>query len=163
MDVRQTTLKIANSYVEQHHRHHGRVIGHKWSLAAYKDGRLCGVAIIGRPTGRRLDDGKTLEVTRLCTDGTRNACSCLYAAAARRAKAEGYAKIITFILQSELGTSLRAAGWEMEAAKAGKPKWNAERYADRPVQLSLFPKKQPPAEYKQRWAKRLQLPEDETE
>lgn len=162
MEVRQTTLKAANSYVEQYHRHHGRVVGHKWSLAAYKDGHLCGVAIVGRPTGRRLDDGKTLEVTRLCTDGTRNACSCLYAAAARRARAEGYAKIITFILQSEPGTSLRAAGWEMEAAKAGRPKWNAERYADRPVQLTLFPKKQPPAEYKQRWAKRLRPPKEES-
>lgn len=159
MEVKQTTLREANAYVERYHRHHDRVVGHKWSLAAYKDGRLCGVAIIGRPTGRRLDDGKTLEVTRLCTDGTRNACSCLYAAAARRAKREGYAKIITFILQSEPGTSLRAAGWTMEAAKAGKPKWNAERYADRPVQLTLFPKKQPPAEYKQRWAKQLQTKE----
>lgn len=85
MEVRQTTLREANAYVEQHHRHHDRVIGHKWSLAAYKDGQLCGVAIVGRPTGRRLDDGKTLEVTRLCTDGTRNACSFLYAAATRRA------------------------------------------------------------------------------
>lgn len=161
MEVRQTTLKEANAYVERYHRHHGRVVGHKWSLAAYKDGRLCGVAIIGRPTGRRLDDGETLEVTRLCTDGTRNACSCLYAAAARRAKREGYSKIITFILQSEPGTSLRAAGWTMEAAKAGKPKWNAQRYADRPVQLSLFPKKQPPAEYKQRWSKQLHTKESD--
>ncbi len=161
MEVRQTTLKEANAYVERYHRHHDRVVGHKWSLAAYKDGRLCGVAIAGRPTGRRLDDGETLEVTRLFTDGTRNACSCLYAAAARKAKREGYSKIITFILQSEPGTSLRAAGWAMEAAKAGKPKWNAQRYADRPVQLSLFPKKQPPAEYKQRWAKQLHAKEED--
>lgn len=162
MDVRQTTLKIANGFVEQYHRHHGRVVGHKWSLAAYKDGRLCGVAIVGRPIGRWLDDGKTLEVTRLCTDGTRNACSCLYAAAARRAKAEGYTKVITYILQSEPGTSLRAAGWTMEAAKAGKPsKWNAKRYENRPVQLTLFPKKQPPAEFKQRWSKQLRSPEEE--
>lgn len=160
MKVRQIPLKEANAYVEQFHRHHGRVVGHKWSLAAYKDERLCGVAIVGRPTGRRLDDGKTLEVTRLCTDGTRNACSFLYAAAARRARKEGYSKIITFILQSEPGTSLRAAGWTMEAAKAGRPKWNAERYASRPVQMSLFPKKQPPAEYKQRWAKQLLPPKE---
>lgn len=156
MEVHPITLKEANAYVEQYHRHHDKVVGHKWSIAAYKDGHLCGVAIIGRPTGRYLDNGKTLEVTRLCTDGTRNACSCLYAAAARRAKREGYEKIITFILQSEPGTSLRAAGWTMETAKAGKPKWNAERYANRPVQLTLFPKKQPPAEYKQRWSKKLQ-------
>lgn len=113
MDVSEISLKEANAYVEKHHRHHGRVVGHKWSLAAYKDGHLCGVAIVGRPTGRYLDDGHTLEVTRLCTDGTRNACSALYSACARRAKREGYEKIITFILQSEPGTSLKAAGWTL--------------------------------------------------
>lgn len=122
MDISEISLKEANTYVEKHHRHHGRVVGHKWSLAAYKDGRLCGVAIVGRPTGRYLDDGHTLEVTRLCTDGTRNACSALYSACARRAKREGYEKIITFILQSEPGTSLKAAGWTLEAKKGRKAK-----------------------------------------
>ena len=151
IEIRETTLREANAYVEELHRHHGKVVGHKWSLAAYKDGRLCGVAIVGRPTGRYLDNGSTLEVTRLCTDGTRNACSALYAACARRAKREGYAKIITFILQSEPGTSLRAAGWTLEAAKAGKPRWNKERYATKPVQLSLFPSKQPPAKHTGSW------------
>ena len=155
MEVKPITLREANAYVEAFHRYHGPTVGHKWSLAAYKDGRLCGVAVVGRPTGRYLDDGHTLEVTRLCTDGTRNACSVLYAACARRAKLEGYEKIVTFILQSEPGTSLKAAGWTLESAKAGKPKWNKQRYADKPVQLSLFPKKEPPAEYKQRWAKAL--------
>ena len=162
IEVKPTTLKQANAYVEAVHRHHGRVVGHKWSLAAFKDGRLCGVAIVGRPTGRRLDDGNTLEVTRLCTDGTRNACSALYAACARRAKREGYGKIITFTLQSEPGTSLKAAGWTLEAEKAGKPRWNKQRYAGRPTQLSLFPEKQPPAEYKKRWAKVLTHKEDIT-
>ncbi|MCQ2439272.1 MAG: hypothetical protein MJ074_05890 [Oscillospiraceae bacterium] len=160
MEIRSIQLREANTYVERFHRHHGPTIGHKWSLAAYKDDRLVGVAIVGRPTGRYLDDGQTLEVTRLCTDGTRNACSCLYAAAARRAKREGYAKIITFILQSEPGTSLRAAGWTMEAAKAGKPKWNTQRYDARPQQLSMFPKKELPREYKQRWAKELNARRD---
>lgn len=73
MEVKPITLREANAYVEAFHRHHGPTVGHKWSLAAYKDGRLCGVAVVGRPTGRYLDDGHTLEVTRLCTDGTRNA------------------------------------------------------------------------------------------
>ena len=155
MEAQQISLAEANSYVIAHHRHHDRATGHKWSIGAYKDGKLCGVAIVGRPTGRYLDDGKTLEVTRLCTDGTRNSCSFLYAAAARRAKREGYAKIITFILQSEPGTSLRAAGWKLEAKKAGKPAWNKQRYAGRQEQMTLFPKKQPPAEYKQRWGKEL--------
>lgn len=101
MRISGISLAEANAFVERLHRHHGRAVGHKWSLAAYKDGRLCGVAIVGRPSGRYLDDGKTLEVTRLCTDGTRNACSALYAACARKAKREGYERIITFILQSE--------------------------------------------------------------
>ena len=155
VEQRPITLREANAYVIQYHRHHDKVIGHKWSIAAYKNGHICGVAIIGRPTSRKLDDGATLEVTRLCTDGTHNACSFLYAAAARKAKREGYKKIITFILQSEKGTSLRAAGWVLEAAKAGKPDWNRQRYANRPEQLSLFERKKPPAEYKQRWSKVL--------
>lgn len=153
LEARPISLREANAYVVQNHRHHDRATGHKWSIGAYKDGELCGVAIVGRPTGRRLDDGKTLEVTRLCTDGTHNACSFLYAAAARRARREGYAKIITFILQSEPGTSLRAAGWKLEAEKDGRPCWNKQRYADRPEQMTMFPKKEPPAEYKQRWSK----------
>ena len=75
------------------------------------DGRLAGVAIVGRPVSRYLDDGKTLEVNRLCTDGTKNACSFLYAAAARAARAMGYQRIITYTLDTEGGASLRAAGW----------------------------------------------------
>lgn len=155
MTAQQISLREANAYVVEHHRHHDRATGHKWSIAAFLDGTLCGVAIVGRPTARRLDDGRTLEVTRLCTDGTRNACSFLYAAAARRAKREGYERIITFILQSEPGTSLWAAGWTLEKEMAGKPRWNKQRYIGRPEQMSLFPKKEPPPEYKQRWGKRL--------
>lgn len=155
LEARPISLAEANAFVIEHHRHHDRATGHKWSIGAYRDGELCGVAIIGRPTGRRLDDGQTLEVTRLCTDGSRNACSFLYAAAAKKARREGYAKIITFILQSEPGTSLRAAGWTLEAEKAGKPQWNRQRYKDKPEQMTLFPRKQPPREYKQRWARTL--------
>lgn len=69
--ARRIALREANAYVEQYHRHHGKVAGHKFSIGAYKDGQFVGVAIVGRPTGRYLDDGKTLEVTRLCTDGTK--------------------------------------------------------------------------------------------
>lgn len=155
LEERPISLAEANAFVIQYHRHHDRAIGHKWSLGAFLDGELCGVVIVSRPTGRRLDDGRTLEVTRLCTDGTRNACSFLYGAAARRAKREGYERIITFILQSEPGTSLRAAGWTLEAEKAGKPQWNRQRYEGRPEQMTLFPRKEPPREYKQRWGRQL--------
>ena len=155
MEARSIRLAEANAFVIEHHRHHDAATGHKWSLGAFHLGNLVGVAIVGRPTGRYLDNGKTLEVTRLCTDGTRNACSFLYAAAARRARREGYTKIITFILQSESGTSLKAAGWHQEAAKCGKPTWNTQRYAERPKQMTMFPQKTPPREFKQRWAKQL--------
>ena len=151
MEIRQISLKEANAFVSIHHRHHDVVVGHKFSLGLYVDGELHGVAIVGRPVSRYLDNGKTLEVTRLCTDGYRNACSCLYSAAAREAKKRGYEKIITYILVSENGASLRAANWVCEAKKCGKPKWNAQRYADKPKQLSLFTPKSA-NEYKQRYA-----------
>ena len=77
----------------------------------------------GRPVARLLDDGYTAEVTRLCTDGIKNGCSFLYAAAARTAKAMGYTKIITYILESEDGASLRASGWVYEGIRGGGS-WN---------------------------------------
>lgn len=157
MDARQITLAEANAFVLQHHRHHDAARGHKFSIAAYQEGRIVGVAICGRPPGRYLDDGHTLEVTRLCTDGTRNACSFLYSAAAREARRRGYSKIITYILQSENGASLRASNWTLEAEKCGKPSWDGPRFRERHKveQLTLFPKKTPPAEYKQRWSRTL--------
>ena len=80
------TLREANAFVEQNHRHHKPVVGHKFSIGVSDGEKVVGVAIVGRPVGRFLDDGWTLEVTRLCTDGTRNACSMLYAAAWRAAR-----------------------------------------------------------------------------
>lgn len=83
-------LSDANAFVAAHHRHHRPVTGHKFSLGCEQDGQLVGVAIVERPVSRYLDDGKTLEVNRLCTTGEKNACSFLYGAAARAAKALGY-------------------------------------------------------------------------
>ena len=105
------TLKQANAFVAAHHRHHKPVTGHKFSIGCEQDGQLVGVAIAGRPVSRHLDNGLTLEVTRLCTTGAQNACSMLYAAAARAARAIGYRKIITYTLDNEQGASIRAAGW----------------------------------------------------
>jgi hypothetical protein len=106
-------LNEANAFVRQHHRHHGEVVGHKFSIAIAEGEKVCGVVIVGRPVARRLDDGWALEVTRLATDGTKNACSALYAAAWRAARAMGYRKLVTYILDTENGTSLTAAGWEV--------------------------------------------------
>lgn len=115
------TLEAANEYVRQYHRHHDPVIGHKFSIGVTDEERqLRGAAIVGRPTARRRDDGWTLEVTRLVTDGCENACSALYAAAWRAAKAMGYRRIGTFILSTEPGTSLKAAGWKLLYETPGK-------------------------------------------
>lgn len=104
-------LKDANTYVTEHHRHHKAVRGHRFSLACYENGRLCGVAIVGRPRSRRIDQHMTVEVLRLCTDGSRNACSKLYGACRRAARALGYSRLITYILDGEKGKSLLASGF----------------------------------------------------
>ena len=112
-------LSEANALVERWHRHHGRVIGHKFSLGVADGDRVCGAAIVGRPVARHMDDGWTLEVNRLVTDGTKNACSMLYATCWRAARAMGYRKLITYILSSEPGASLTAAGWKNVGATSG--------------------------------------------
>jgi hypothetical protein len=89
------------------------VRGHKFSIAAILDEPVVGVAIVGRPVSRIRDDGLTLELSRLCTDGTRNAYSFLIGRAAKAAFALGFHRIGTYILQSENGVSLRAAGWTL--------------------------------------------------
>lgn len=117
-------LDEANAFVSAHHRHHKPVVGHKFSLGAALAGLVVGVAIIGRPVSRIRDDGMTLEVTRLCTDGTKNACSFLYGAAARACFALGYGRIGTYILASENGASVRAAGWRLIGERGGGS-WSA--------------------------------------
>lgn len=122
--VRLTAAPIAfedaAAFVREQHRHHTPPQGHKFSIAAVLANKLVGVVIVGRPVARRRDDGMTLEVTRLCTDGTPNACSFLYGAAARAAFALGYRRIGTYILKREPGTSLVAAGWKLIAETPGK-------------------------------------------
>lgn len=134
LDIVPITLKEANQFVADHHRHHGPVTGHKFSIAVSDGVGIVGVAIVGRPVSRYLDDGWTLEVTRLCTDATKNACSMLYAAAWRASRAMGYKKLITYILESETGASLRAAGWKC-VGQAGGLRWTGKR---RP-EIDLYP------------------------
>jgi hypothetical protein len=111
MDLRPISLKHAAAFVAEHHRHHDAPQGGKFAIAAWHDGVLVGVAMVGRPVSRRLDNGMTAEVIRVATDGTRNACSFLYAAAKRAAQALGYRKVLTYTLVEEGGASLRAVGW----------------------------------------------------
>lgn len=116
-------LKEANAFVSEFHRHHDPVYRDKFRLGCEKDGKLVGCVQVGRPVARALDDGETLEVVRLCSTGEKNVCSFLYSAAARVAKELGYKKIITYILSTEDGASLRASGWEKEADIRGHS-WN---------------------------------------
>jgi hypothetical protein len=117
MSAKMTHVRIelsdANAFVAEHHRHHKPVVGHRFSIGAVLGEKLVGVAIVGRPVARMRDDGLTVEVTRLCTDGTKDACSFLYGACARAAFALGFKRIGTYILASEPGTSLTAAGWRL--------------------------------------------------
>lgn len=138
------TLKEANVLVATLHRHHKPVVGHRFSLGCKDGDRFVGAAICGRPVARMTDQYAVLEVTRLVTDGTQNVCSILYAACARAAAAMGFDKIQTFILASELGTSLRASGWEPETTTAGRD-WNTPSRGGRRTDQ--------PMEDKIRWAK----------
>ena len=147
MRIVHLELAEANDLVARLHRHHKPVVGHRFSIGARDAaGRLVGAAIVGRPVARMTDHHATLEVTRLVTDGTPNACSLLYGAAARAARALGYAKIQTFILHGETGASLRAAGWEFEADSQGGL-WAHTDGKPRREDQPLGPK--------QRWAKHL--------
>lgn len=129
----------ACKFVSQYHRHHHAPQGHKFSIGLALDGKIVGVAIVGRPLARRLDNGWTLEVTRLCTDGTVNACSKLYGACWRVVREMGYRELITYILDTESGVSLRAAGWSCRGPAGGKS-WNVPsrpRVDKSPSQLKL--------------------------
>ena len=123
MRIVPCTLREANDFVEAHHRHHGRARGCRYCLALVDDGRLCAVAVCGRPVARHLDDGTAVEIVRLCTDGTRNAASKLLAACRRAAQALGYRRLLTYTLAAEGGASLRAAGFAA-AADVGGGSWD---------------------------------------
>jgi hypothetical protein len=110
----------ANAFVAEHHRHHKPMPGCKFCVAVSdKEGKVRGVAMVGRPVARGNDNGWTLEVNRVATDGARNACSMLYGAAWRAARALGYRKLITYTLPEEGGASLRAAGWKLIGERGG--------------------------------------------
>lgn len=126
IEIVPISLKEANSFVSAYHRHHGPVAGHKFSIGLAEGEKIVGVVIVGRPVSRYLDDGWTLVVNRLCTDGGKNACSMLYGAAWRAARAMGYKRLITYILESESGVSLRAAGWKC-VGQAGGLRWTGKR------------------------------------
>lgn len=149
-----TTLPKANEYVTRLHRHHAALPGgFAWFCVACvtESGGVCGVAIAGRPTNRNNDDGQTVEVLRVATDGTPNACSALLAACARAAEAIGAWRVITYTLDSEGGASLRGAGWQLESD--GITSWWTHAGTRTPAV-----KREHMASKKTRWAKRFRDP-----
>jgi len=130
------TYKEACIFIENYHRHHQPPQGWKFGIAANNGEDIVGVITVGRPIARNLDNGMTLEVTRCCTDGTKNACSFLYGAAWRAGKALGYKRMITYTLNSESGSSLKGSGWIITAETQGKRSWNtpARKRIDAPTQ-----------------------------
>nr|WP_325297132.1 XF1762 family protein [uncultured Dysosmobacter sp.] len=160
LEIRPITLRDANSFVAQHHRHNQPTNGHKWSIACYDGDRLCGVAIAGQPIARKLDDGLTIEIRRVCTDGTYNACSILYGACARVARDMGYKRVITYTLASEGGSSLRASGF-VNCGETGGTSWDTPSRPREVEQITLFGvERKYPAEKKVRWEKKYKRKEE---
>lgn len=138
LELRPITRDDARAYVREHHRHHKNPpVGDLWRHAIHDhDGVVVGVAIVGRPVARELDDGLTVEVTRLCTQGIMNGCTMLYGAARRAAEAKGYRRGLTYILASEWfrfddqgrrigGRSVTSAGYRLLWEVKGRS-WNCQ-------------------------------------
>lgn len=141
LEIRPIHLREAKDFVKKYHRHNIPPVGGKFAVSCYEGDRICGVAICGRPTAYRLDNGITLEIYRNCTDGTRNACSKLYGVCLRIANNMGYKKVITYTLKSECGASLKAANFVF-AGEAGGIAWTGTRKRDYYIS---------PEEMKNRW------------
>lgn len=121
MKIRPITFKAACDFVTKYHRHHKRPVGHKFSISVVKNNEIIGVAIVGRPIARRLDNNLTAEITRLCIiEENKNAASFLLGAARKCAFAMGYEKIITYTMPQEGGASLRGAGFIQDGITPGK-------------------------------------------
>jgi hypothetical protein len=117
------TLAAAKQFVTCHHRHNKAPTGHKFSVGLLFNGGLVGVGVAGRPVSRHLDDGLTIEVSRTCTMGDRNANSKIYGAVLRCAKAMGYKRAITYTQQDESGASLRAVGFTSVSNLPPRKNW----------------------------------------
>lgn len=144
MDIRPISFRVASEFINKNHRHHCATVGCKFSIGLFDGEKMVGCAVCGRPVSRFLDDGLTCEINRLCTDGTYNACSMLYSASCRVARAMGYKRVITYILQSENGASLRASNFICEG-EAGGTHWTGKRNKGQDI----------PKEMKTRWVKEL--------
>ena len=112
IELQPITQREAFAFIRAHHRHLKPPRGWLFGVAANDGEKVIGVAVVGRPESRMLQNGYTAEVTRLCTDGTPHVPSLLYGACWRAARALGYQRLITYTLKSESGNSVKATGWK---------------------------------------------------
>lgn len=148
------TVKEANSFVSANHRHSKPVRSHKFSigLLSKKDDKIIGVAIVGRPISRYMDDGLTLEINRLCVlNNKKNTCSMLYGRVSKIAKLMGYEKVITYTLVKEPGISLKASGFHNDRLS----KFNAGWSMRNGIQTRLDGREMVPSSDKLRWIRIL--------
>ncbi len=124
LQIMPTTFRAACAFIAEYHRHHRPPRGHKFSLQVVDENmQVRGVIVVGRPVARAYDNGLTAEVTRSCTDGCKNANSCLYAAAWRVSREMGYQRLISYTHADESGISLKAAGWKIIAERKSRGSW----------------------------------------
>ena len=123
--VAPTTLREANEFVANFHRHSKPTQGGRFAIAAVFDQNIVGVAIVGRPVSQTLQDGLTAEITRLCVskDAPKNTCSFLYGRCWRIWQQMGGNRMITYTLQSETGASLKVAGWTVMGQVKPHDRW----------------------------------------
>jgi hypothetical protein len=139
LDYAPCELREARDFVTRVHRHHRAPRAHRFSIKATVNWHTVGVAICGRPVGRHQQDGNTLEITRLCTDGTPNAVSFLVGVVKRAARALGWKRLISYTLIEENGASWRASGMTQTGITRGG-KWSGtygdgkKRSNDHPLQ-----------------------------
>ena len=119
LEVQPIDFEEACRFIDDNHSHHLPPQGWKFGIAVNDGEKVVGVITIGRPVARNADDGWTLEVTRCCTDRTKNVASMLYGAAWRAVRAMGYKRLITYTLKSESGISLIAAGYKVIGETSG--------------------------------------------
>lgn len=136
----------ACAMVNMYHRHHASPVGHLFSGAVFQGDVICGAIIVGRPVSRHQDDGATVELLRVVSDGTRNACSKAMGWAIKEARARGYERVLTYTLETEPGTSLRAVGMTQTGMSEGGS-WDVPSRRRAPDRH--------PTGRKQRWEKRL--------
>lgn len=152
--IRPMRLRDANRFIAEHHSHNGPTRGWLFGVGLEQEGELVGVGVAGRPVSRGLDNGYSVEITRVCTTGTPNACSQMYGRLCRAATALGYRDAWTYTLQRECAACVKAAGFIAQEELAARPgSWNMP---SRPrLERDLFGVERVPSEAKVRWHRKL--------